>query len=187
MAGWGGKSKHHIIFAFIFYGTKLCFVYNVNFVAFQSLSHSQLFVTPWTVARQAALSIGFSKQEYWSELPFLLQGIFPIQGLNLHLLHWQADSLPLRHQGSYHHISILCLIYHTCICLYGYESIICFSYHDISSVKAEMAPISYFQIFMKSNHLVNSSLDLCFLSKKIFLGILSGRYLRLAECAGALI
>ena len=77
LAGWGGKSKHHIIFAFIFYGTKLCFVYNVNFVAFQSLSHSQLFVTPWTVARQAALSIGFSKQEYWSELPFPPPGDLP--------------------------------------------------------------------------------------------------------------
>ena len=31
---------------------------------------------------------------------FLLQGIFPIQGLNLHLLHWHADYLPLSHQGS---------------------------------------------------------------------------------------
>ena len=31
---------------------------------------------------------------------FLLQGIFPTQGLNLCLLHWQADSLPLGHQGS---------------------------------------------------------------------------------------
>ena len=31
---------------------------------------------------------------------FLLQGIFPTQGWNLHLLHWQADSLPLSHQGS---------------------------------------------------------------------------------------
>ena len=30
----------------------------------------------------------------------LLQGIFPTQGWNLHLLHWQADSLPLSHQGS---------------------------------------------------------------------------------------
>ena len=30
---------------------------------------------------------------------FLIQGIFPTQGLNLHLLHWQADSLPLSHQG----------------------------------------------------------------------------------------
>ena len=31
---------------------------------------------------------------------FLLQGIFPIQGLNLCLLHWQADALPLHHMGS---------------------------------------------------------------------------------------
>ena len=31
---------------------------------------------------------------------FILQGIFPIQGLNPHLLHWQTDSLPLGHQGS---------------------------------------------------------------------------------------
>ena len=36
--------------------------------------------TPWTVAHQASLSLGFPRQEYWSELPFVLQGIFPIQG-----------------------------------------------------------------------------------------------------------
>ena len=34
------------------------------------LSHVQLFVTPWTVAYQAPPSMGFSKQEYWSGLPF---------------------------------------------------------------------------------------------------------------------
>jgi hypothetical protein len=44
-------------------------------------------VTPWTVARQAPLSMGFSRQEYWSGLPFLLQRIFPIQESNLGLLH----------------------------------------------------------------------------------------------------
>ena len=33
---------------------------------------------------------------------FLLQGIFPTQGLNPHFLHWQADSLPLNHLGSLH-------------------------------------------------------------------------------------
>ena len=33
------------------------------------LSHVQLFVTPWTVAQQAPLSKGFSRQEYWSGLP----------------------------------------------------------------------------------------------------------------------
>ena len=42
--------------------------------------------TPWTVACQAPLSIGFSRQEYCSGLPLLLQGIFLTQGLKLHLL-----------------------------------------------------------------------------------------------------
>ena len=52
------------------------------------------------MAHQAPLSIEFSRQGYWSGLPFLLQGIFPTQASNPHLLHWQADSLPLSHQGS---------------------------------------------------------------------------------------
>ena len=45
--------------------------------------------TPWTVACQALLSMGFSKQEYWSGLPFPSPGIFllPTQGLNLCLPH----------------------------------------------------------------------------------------------------
>ena len=34
------------------------------------LSRDQLFVTPWTVVRQAPLSVKFSRQEHWSELPF---------------------------------------------------------------------------------------------------------------------
>ena len=51
-------------------------------------------MTPWTVACQAPLSMEFPRQEYWSGLLFL-QGIFPAQGLNLCLLHWQAGSLLL--------------------------------------------------------------------------------------------
>ena len=39
----------------------------------------RLFVTLWTVAHQAPLSMGFSRQEYWRGLPFLLQGIFLTQ------------------------------------------------------------------------------------------------------------
>ena len=35
-------------------------------------THIRLFSTPWTIARQAPLSIGFSRQEYWSGLPFPL-------------------------------------------------------------------------------------------------------------------
>ena len=53
---------------------------------------------PMDCSCQAPLSMGFSRPEYWSELPFLLQGIFLTQGWNprlLCLLHWQAGSLPL--------------------------------------------------------------------------------------------
>ena len=58
----------------------------VQFSSVQLLSRAQLFATPWTVARQAPLSMRFPRQEYWSELPFPLQGIFSTQGLNSCLL-----------------------------------------------------------------------------------------------------
>ena len=66
----------------------------------QLLIRLQLFLTPWTVACQAPLSMEFPRQEYRNTgCYFLLQGIFPTQGSNPHLLHWQVDSLPLSHQG----------------------------------------------------------------------------------------
>ena len=52
----------------------------------QSLSQVQLSVTPWTVACQALLSIGFLDQNTGMGCHFLLQGIFRTQGSNLHLL-----------------------------------------------------------------------------------------------------
>ena len=45
----------------------------------------RLFMTPQTVAHQPPLSLGFSRQEYWSGCHALLQGIFATQGLNLRL------------------------------------------------------------------------------------------------------
>ena len=57
-------------------------------------SHVRLFLTIWTVAHQAALSMGFSKQEYWSGLPYSPPRDFPNSCL-LHLLHWQVGSLSL--------------------------------------------------------------------------------------------
>ena len=59
-------------------------------------------MTLWTVACQAPLSVGFSRQESWSVLPFPPPGIFP-QGLNLHLLfllHCRWILYPLNHQGN---------------------------------------------------------------------------------------
>ena len=63
----------------------------------QLLSYSQLFVTLQTVVHQAPLSMGISRQEYRSGLPFSPQRMFLTQGSNpgpLHILHWQAGSLP---------------------------------------------------------------------------------------------
>ena len=66
--------------------------------------------TLWTGACQGPLSMGFARQEYWSGYHFLLQGIFPTQGPNLHLLHWQAVSLPLSHTGMNESQSISCSV-----------------------------------------------------------------------------
>ena len=71
-----------------------------------SLFSVRLFVTLWTVACQPPLSIRFSRQEYWSELPFPSPGDFPhprIKPTALCLLHWQEGSLPLAPPGKPHH------------------------------------------------------------------------------------
>ena len=59
----------------------------------KSLSHVQLFVTPWTVACQAPLSMGFSRQEYWSGLPFPSPGDLPNSGIEPRSPALQADAL----------------------------------------------------------------------------------------------
>ena len=60
----------------------------------KSLSHVQLFVTPWNVAYQAPLSMGFSRQECWSGLPFPSPGDLPNPGINPRSPALQADALP---------------------------------------------------------------------------------------------
>ena len=49
----------------------------------QSLCCVQLFVTLWTVASQAPLSMGFFRQEYWSGMPFPIPGYLPNSGIEL--------------------------------------------------------------------------------------------------------
>ena len=56
---------------------------------------------PWTVAYHAPPSMGFSRQEYWSGLPFPPLGIFPTQGSNLCLPHCSQMLYHVSHQGSY--------------------------------------------------------------------------------------
>ena len=62
-----------------------------------SLSHVRLFATPWTVAHLAPLSMWFSRQEYWNELPFPSLGDLPDPGIKSASPAQQADSLPLSH------------------------------------------------------------------------------------------
>ena len=57
------------------------------------LSHVRLFATPWTVAYQALLSMGFSRQEYWSGLPFPSPGDLPDPGIEPRSPALQADAL----------------------------------------------------------------------------------------------
>ena len=62
------------------------------------LSLVQLFMDPWSVAYQVSSPMEFSRQEYWSGLLFPTPGTLSNHRSNLgllHLLHWQADSLPL--------------------------------------------------------------------------------------------
>ena len=65
----------------------------------KSLSCIQLFMTPWTVAHQAPLSMGFSKQEYWSGLPFPSSGYLSDPGVEPRSPALQADSLPSETPG----------------------------------------------------------------------------------------
>ena len=74
-------------------------IYIILHSALQLLSHIWFFATPWTVAHQAPLSMGFSRKEYWSELTFPSPDYLPDPGIEPTSPVLQADSLPLSHQG----------------------------------------------------------------------------------------
>ena len=59
----------------------------------KSLSHVQLFANPGTVAYQASLCMGFSRQENWSGLPFPSPGDLPDPGIEPRFPTLQADAL----------------------------------------------------------------------------------------------
>ena len=65
----------------------------------KSLSCVRLFVTPWTVAYQGPLSIGFSRQEYWSGLPCPSPGDLPDPGIEPRFPTLRADALPSEPPG----------------------------------------------------------------------------------------
>ena len=66
--------------------------------AYSVAKSSQILCDPMNCSPQAPLSVGFSRQKYWSGLPFLSPG--DLSSPDPHLLHWQVNSLPLSHLGS---------------------------------------------------------------------------------------
>ena len=68
-------------------------------VCVKSLSRVRLFVTPWTVAYQVPPSMGFSRQECWSGLPFPSPGDLPDPGIEPGSPTLQADALPSEPPG----------------------------------------------------------------------------------------
>ena len=86
------------IFCILFYTCNLfhnntCFPQRIEKVKVKSLSRVQLFGTPWTIAYQASPSMGFSRQEYWSGLPFPSPGDLPDPGIQPGFPALQADAL----------------------------------------------------------------------------------------------
>ena len=63
------------------------------------LSHVRLFATLWAIAHQAPPSMGFSRQEYWSGLPFPSPGDLPDPGVEPGSPALQADALPSEPSG----------------------------------------------------------------------------------------
>ena len=65
----------------------------------KSLSYVQVFTNPWAIAYEAPPSMGFSRQEYWSELPFPSPGDLPDPGIEPSFPTCRQMLYHLSHQG----------------------------------------------------------------------------------------
>ena len=73
----------------------------IDMCPYKLLTRFQLFATPWMVAYQALRSMGFSRQEYWSELLFPSPEDFPNPGIEPRSPALQADALPSEPLGNF--------------------------------------------------------------------------------------
>ena len=83
------------------------------------LSHLQLFAPPWTVACQSPLTTGFSRQEYWSRLPFSIPEDLPVSGVkpSSPVSPALADSLPC---ATWEAFTCMCVCVCVCVCVHIY-------------------------------------------------------------------
>ena len=94
------------VFCLLFFGIVAFLYWFLNFLcglnnSVCTCAHSVMSdsATPWIIVHLAPMSMEYSRQEYWSGLPFPAPGDLPQPGIEphlLHLLHWQANSLPLQ-------------------------------------------------------------------------------------------
>ena len=91
------------MYSTISHSTYLYLILHHLFVV-QSIIRSYSFATPWTVAHQAPLSMGFPRQEYWSGLPFPSPGDLPDPGIKLMSSALAVEFFTVSHQGSPHHL-----------------------------------------------------------------------------------
>ena len=121
-------------------------------VKWESLSCVLLFLTPWTVAHKAPLSMGFSRQEYRSGLPFPFTGYLPdilyTHGLNLSLLHCRQILNHLRHH-QFSEIVHLVVYHQTCfepLLFYQFIKIVHYIFHLLNIpniLNIKMVPVYY--------------------------------------------
>ena len=96
-------------------------------VCAQLLHHARLFATPWTIAWQAPLSMGFSRQEYRNGLPCPPSGDLPDPGIKPGCPALQVDTLLLSHWGS-PYVHPCCCTWHYFILFYGWLYIYIYIY-----------------------------------------------------------
>ena len=98
-------------------GLYVGFIFTVHVCVLSRFSRVRLFVTLWTVACQAPLSMGFSRQEYWSGLPRPPPGDLPDPGLEPGSPALRADSLPLSHGKANKSHTSMNYIHHAHCCI----------------------------------------------------------------------
>ena len=100
-----------------------CHLLHVHACVLSCFSRVWVFVTLWTIALQAPLSMGFSRQEYWSGLSCLPPGDLPYPGSQPGplkcLLHWQAGSLPLVPPGKPNPVHTFFFFLNICLAVSG--------------------------------------------------------------------
>ena len=122
---WSPLSQQKVLDYYTLYAPHFpCHLLHVHACVLSCFSCDWVFVTLWTIALQAPLSMGFSRQEYWSRLSCPPPGDLPYPGSQSGplkcLLHWQAGSLPLVHLGS----PTLCIpfffFFNICLAVWGF-------------------------------------------------------------------